>query len=88
MEGVVSIELREMYLLSTISIYRPDVWIWTNNAIKQRDALCVIGFFVKLQVHDILNKLSKRLRTNATERFWRGRHLFLADEKTFVVSLN
>ena len=60
----------------------------TNNAIKKRDALGVIGFFIKLQVHNILNKLSERLWTKATQRFWRGCHLFLANKETFIFSLH
>ena len=77
-----------MYLLSTICVYRSYVWIWANNAIKKRNTLCIVWFFVKFQVHNILNKMPERLWANSTQRLWRCRHLFLADKKTFVLSLN
>jgi hypothetical protein len=77
-----------MYLLGTICVYRSYVWIWANNAIKKRDALRIIWFFTKFQVHHILNKIPERLWTDSTQRLRRCRHLFLADKKTLVLSLN
>lgn len=75
------------YLLSTISIYWPDIRIWTNNPIKKGYIFCIVWFFVKLQIHHILNKLSEWLRAEATQSFWGSGHLFLADKETFIFSL-
>lgn len=75
------------YLLSTISVNWPDIWIWTNYPIKERDIFCIVRFLIKLQVHHILYKLSKRCRTKATKSFWRSCHLLLANKEPFVLSL-
>lgn len=75
------------YLLSTIRVNWPDIWIWTNYSVKERDISCIVRFLIKLQVNHILHKLSKRCRTKATKSFWRSCHLLLANKESFVLSL-
>lgn len=59
------IQLFSLKILWTISVYGTDAWIWTNNSIKNLYILCIIWFFIKLQIHNILQKLLKRWRTEA-----------------------
>jgi len=76
-----------LYLLSTICVNRSYIWIWPHYAIKKRDALGIIRFFIKLQIDDILNKLSEWLWAEATKRLWGCGHLLLTDKEPFIFSL-
>jgi hypothetical protein len=54
---------------------------------KKWYTFCIVGFFIKLQVDNILYKLSERRWAKATERYWKGGHFLLADKEAFVVTL-
>ena len=76
-----------LYLLSTICVNWPDIWIWADYTIKKRDTLSIVGFFFKLQVDHILYKLLEGLRAEGTERLWRGGHFLFANKKALVFTL-
>lgn len=75
------------YLLSTIGVYWPDIRIWTNNPIEKGDIFCIVRFFIKFQIYNILNKLPKRLGTKATKSFWGSGHFLLAYKESLIFSL-
>jgi hypothetical protein len=76
-----------LYLLSTIRVNWPDIWIWAHYTIKEGDTLCIVGVFFKLQVDHILYKILEGLRAEGTESLWRGGHFLFANKKALVFTL-
>lgn len=56
-----------LYLLSTIGVNWPDIWIWAHYSIEKGYTLCIVRFFIKLQVDHILYKLPKGLWAKAAQ---------------------
>lgn len=75
------------HLLCTISVYWPNVWVWSDYSIEKGDILSIVRLLVKLQIDHILDKFTERLGAKAAKSFWGSSHLLLANKEAFVLSL-
>lgn len=78
----------DWHLLSTVSVDRSDIWIWSYYSIKERDTFCIVRFLIKLQVYHIFHKSLERLWTEAAKCLRRCCHFLLADKKSFIITLS
>lgn len=82
-----SLNIPNDHLLCTFGIYWPNVWVWTDYSIEKGDIFSIVRLLIKLQIDNMLNKLTKRLGAEAAKSFWGSSHLLLANKETFALSL-